>query len=99
MGKHLDVNKELEELKNKITPLNTAKFVTGTVISLGAAAAVMELMKNPLKGVKGLSKLAMQLGVFVVGCKIGDVAEQYFNDVVDEIVKGIKDIKKEMAKA
>lgn len=85
-----------EEMKN---PLDAAKFVTGTIISLGAAAAVVGMMQNPIKNAKGLTKLMMKLGVFVIGCKVGDVVEKYFNDTVDEMVKAFNDLKKEMGKA
>ena len=95
----MDLNKELEELKAKVTPLNTIKFITGTIISLGTAAAVVALFKNPIEGAKGLTKLIMMLGVFVLGCKAGDVAERYFNETVDETVKTVQETKKEMEEA
>lgn len=92
----MDAKKELEELT---TPLGITKFIGGTAASLGAAAAITCLMKSPLKNVKGLSKLGMTFGVFVLACKAGDIADDYFNKVVDEIVDFIQDFKKEMKKA
>ena len=53
----MDLNKELEELKAKVTPVSTGKFIMGTLISLGTAAAVVGLFKNPIDGAKGLTKL------------------------------------------
>ena len=93
----MDLNKELMELKKKATPLNAFKFVTGTVISLGVYAAVISFMQNPIKNAKGLTKLMMKLGIFVLGCKAADVAEEYFDDTVDDIVKTFKEAKEEMA--
>ena len=92
----MDLNKELEELKAKVTPLSTIKFITGTIISLGTAAAVVGLFKNPIDGAKGLTKLMMKLGIFVLGCKAGDMAEKYFNDTVDETMKSFQVAKEEM---
>ena len=92
----MDLNKELEELKAKVTPLSTIKFITGTIISLGTAAAVVGLFKNPIDGAKGLTKLMMKLGIFVLGCKAGDMAEKYFNDTVDETMKSFQEAKEEM---
>lgn len=95
----MDLNKELEELKEKVTPISTMKFITGTLISLGAAAAVVGLFKNPIESSKGLTKLMMKLGIFVLGCKAGDIAEKYFNDTVDEMVKTFKETQEEMKTA
>lgn len=95
----MDLNQEIEELKAKVTPLSTIKFITGTVISLGAAAAVVGMFKNPVESAKGLTKLMMRLGIFVLGCKAGDVAEKYFNDTVDETIRTLRETTEEVAKA
>ena len=95
----LSLNKELEDLKLKMTPLNTAKFVAGTVVSLGATAAVIALMKSGLGGSKGVTKLLMKLGIFVLACKAGDVAEDYFKDRFDEITDAFKEAQEETKEA
>ena len=95
----MDLNKELEELKAKVTPLSTIKFLTGTLISLGAAAAVVGMFKAPVESSKGITKLMMKLGIFVLGCKAGDIAEKYFNDTVDETVRTFKETQEEMKTA
>ena len=94
----MDLNKELEELKAKITPLNTAKFLTGTLISLGATAAVIAMMKGGLNGSKGVTKLLMKLGIFVLACKAGDVAEDYFRETFDGAQEAFSDAKKDIKK-
>lgn len=91
----MDITKELEELKTKMTPINTAKFVAGTVISLGATAAVIALMKSGLTGSKGVTKLLMKLGIFVLACKAGDVAEKYFKETFNEAQEALKEMKEE----
>ena len=91
----LDLNKELQELKAKMTPLNTAKFLAGTVVSLGATAAVIAFMKSGLAGSKGVTKLLMKLGIFVLACKAGDIAESYFKETVEDYEKEFKEAKKE----
>ena len=91
----MNLEKELTELKEKVTPLKTAKFIFGTVISCGAMAAIVAALKNPIQSAKGITKLMMRLGVFVLGCKAGDVAEKYFNDTVDEVVNAYQDVQKE----
>ena len=91
----MDLNKELEELKAKITPINTAKFLTGTLISLGAYAAVIALMKTGLIGSKGVTKLLMKLGIFVLACKAGDTAKDYFDETFADAQKSWKDFQKE----
>ena len=91
----MDFEKEFNELKAKMTPKNTLKFLTGTLISLGAAAAVMATMKSPIRAAKGITKLLMTLGAFVLGCKAGDVAETYFNDTVDQVENAFKEGMKE----
>ena len=91
----MNLEKELTELKEKVTPLKTAKFIFGTVISCGAMAAIVAALKNPIQSAKGITKLMMRLGVFVLGCKAGDIAEKYFNDTVDEVVNAYQDVQKE----
>ena len=91
----MDLNKELEDLKAKITPMNTAKFLAGTVISLGAYAAVIALMKTGLVGSKGVTKLLMKLGIFILACKAGDVAKDYFDETSTDAEKAWKEFQKE----
>lgn len=95
----MDFNEELKELKAKVTPVSTMKFITGTLISLGAAAAVIGMFKNPVEASKGLTKLMMKLGIFILGCKAGDIAEKYFNETVDETIKTFQEAKEEMKTA
>ena len=91
----MDFTKELTELKEKVTPITTAKFLMGTVISCGAMAAIVAALKNPIMNARGLTKLMMRLGIFVLGCKAGDVAEKYFNETVDQVIKAFNEAKEE----
>lgn len=91
----MDLTKEINELKAKMTPINTAKFLAGTLISLGATAAVIALMKSGLAGSKGVTKLLMKLGIFALACKAGDVAENYFKETFDEAQNAFKETQKE----
>lgn len=93
----MDLNKELQELRSKVTPISTIKFITGTIISLGTTAAVVGVFRNPIEGAKGITKLMMKLGIFVLGCKAGDIAEKYFSDTVDETIKTFKEAQEEVA--
>ena len=95
----MDIEKELNALKAEITPMNTFKFITGTLISLGATAAVIGMMKNPLNGSRGVTKLLMKLGIFVLACKAGDAAEEYFKKTVAEAENAFKEAKDEMKEA
>lgn len=90
--------KVLEEFKKQFTPLNASKIVVGTLISLGATAAVIAMFKDPIKGAKGLAKILMASGVFILGCKAGDVAEDYFKNKVDEVAETVHEIKDELNK-
>lgn len=92
----MDIEKELNELKSEITPLKTFKFVAGTLISLGATAAVIGMMKSPLNGSKGVTKLLMKLGIFVLACKAGDVAEDYFKKTITEAENAFEEAKEEV---
>lgn len=82
----MDFNKELEEIKTKMTPMNTIKFIGGTLISLGAAAAMFAMMKTGLMGSKGVTKLIMKLGIFTLACKAGDIAKNYFEENFEDMV-------------
>lgn len=92
----MNIEKELQEWKAKMTPLNTIKFLTGTLVSLGATAAVAALMKGSLVGSKGIVKLLMKLGIFVIGCKVGTDAEEYFREKFDEYSALFKETQEEM---
>lgn len=92
----MDFNKELAELKENLSTINIMKFLAGTVVSCGAMAAIVAALRNPVLGAKGLTKLMMRLGVFVLGCKAGDVAEKYFSEKVDELIDTFKKGKEEL---
>lgn len=92
----MDIEKELNALKSEITPLKTFKFVAGTLISLGATAAVIGMMKSPLNRSKGVTKLLMKLGIFVLACKAGDVAEDYFKKTITEAENAFEEAKEEV---
>lgn len=94
----MDFEKELLEVKQKITPIKTAKFLVGTVISCGAMAAVVAALKLPMQNTKGLTKLMMRLGIFVLGCKAGDMAEEYFSQTVDKMIDTWNEAKEEAIK-
>ena len=89
---------DIEELKKNITPRKAVQFVAGTLISLGAAAAVVAMMKSPVQSAKGLTKWMMKMGIFVLGCKAGDIAEKFFNESVDNAIMGLMEAKEEMKK-
>jgi len=92
----MDLEKDIIDLKKSITPIKTAKFLAGTVISCGAMAAVVASFRNPIQAAKGLTKLMMRLGIFVLGCKAGDLAEEYFNKTIDAVTDALKKTKEEM---
>lgn len=94
---NVEVNPEaLAELKAKLTPKNATKVIFGTLISLGAAAAVFAALRNPLKASKGIVKLLMLAGVLVLASKAGDIAQDHFEETVDDWSETISDIRKEM---
>ena len=92
----MDINKELTELKLKITPISTAKFVAGSVISFGAMAAVTAALKGTTASTRGLTKIMMKLGIFFLGCKAGDIAEKYFSEAFDQVLDALKETREEM---
>lgn len=92
----MNLEKELTELKAKVTPINTAKFIVGTVISCGAMAAVVAALGGNIKSAKGLTKIMMKLGVFTLGCKAGRIAEEFFDEEVDSVIDRYKEAKEEV---
>ena len=91
----MDLTKELNELKAKVTPLNTTKFLVGTLVSFGAMSAIAGALQGPVSSAKGITKMMMKLGIFVLGCKAGDIAEEYFNDKLDQIIAVFNEAKEE----
>ena len=93
----LTVNQQaLSELRAKLTPFNASKVIFGTLISLGAAAAIFAALRNPLRASKGIIKILMILGVIVLADKAGDVAQTHFENKLDEWKETLSDIKKEI---
>lgn len=93
---NVEVNPEaLAELKSKLTLKNATKVIFGTFISLGAAAAIVMALKDPLKASKGILKILMLAGVLVLADKAGDIAEEHFKEKVDDWAEVIDDIRKE----
>ena len=91
-----NIKKSLTQRKIDMNSIKTFKFVAGTIVSCGAMAVVVGALKIPIQNSKGLTKLMMRLGVFVLGCKAGDIAEKYFDETVDKVTEAIKDIKEEL---
>lgn len=91
----MDFEKELAVIKAKATPLGAVKFVAGALVSCGAYAAVVGLLKGSMVDMKGLTKLMAKAGIFILGCKAGDVAEKYLTDVIDNTVNAFKDAQEE----
>lgn len=77
---------------DELTLGSVLRFAVGTVISLGSAAAISYAFKDTIRSAKGIAKISMRLGIFVVGCKIGEDAETFFNKTVDETVETCKEI-------
>lgn len=92
----MDLEKEIADLKASITPIKTIKFIFGTFVSCGAMGATVAILKPALANSKGLSKLMMKAGIFILGCKAGDVAEDYFGGLVDQITNGLVSMKEEL---
>ena len=95
----MDIEKELNELKAKMTPANTFKFIAGTLISLGATTAVIAMMRAPLLSSRGITKLLMKLGIFALACKAGDTAEDFFREKFDDIKNQMEESKQTIKEA
>lgn len=94
---NVEVNQDaLAELKSKLTPKNAVKVIFGTLISLGAAAAVFAALSNPLKASKGIIKILMAAGILVLASKAGDIAEDHFKETIDDWSELYQDVQKEM---
>lgn len=86
----------MNELKDQLTPYNVAKLCIGYTISVGAFLAISAFLKKPIGPSKGVIKLLTKLGIFVLACKAGDIAQDYFCESADEIKNSINDIKEMM---
>lgn len=81
----------LKTLKGRLISPECARGLAGLLAGFGATAAVIALMKNPLGATKGLSKLLMKLGIFVLACKAGDMADDYLKTMIKEIEDAFKE--------
>ena len=91
---------EYAKLKDNVTFMKVLKFVGGATISCGAMAVVVAAFRLPIRSSKGITKMLMSLGAFILGCKAGDIAEDYFNQEIDklgeEVAKTINMAKEEL---
>lgn len=92
----MNFEKELSEIRAKVTPVKTVKFIVGTIVSCGAMAAVVAALKSPIQSAKGITKWMMRLGIFVLGCKAGDIAEDYFSKTTDQVIEAFNEAKEEV---
>lgn len=92
----MDLEKELAEIRQEITPIKTIKFISGTIVSCGAMAAIVAALKGPISSAKGITKLMMRFGVFILGCKAGDIAEEYFSSAIDKVIDMLNNVKEEV---
>lgn len=90
-----ELEQRLNDIRAQIRPMNVTKTIVGNLISLGTATAVYAMMKSVFPGMKLPTRIVAKLGVFVFGCMLGDMADQYFRKELDEIAAEIAELKKE----
>lgn len=77
----------------------TLKFGVGLAIGIAADMALTCILKTHIPAGKGVTKLMMRLGVFMLAMKAGDDVENYFYDVVDGTKNVYQEMKQEAMKA
>lgn len=77
--------------------LKILKFVTTSVVSIGAGAVVSNAIKvTTPEELKLLKKVSIAVGGFVISSMVADAASKYTEKQIDEGAEAIKNIKDEV---
>lgn len=77
----------------------TIKTIGGTAVNVGVDMVVGTLLAAGLCPKKGLKRAVGSLGIMMLSMKIGEVAEDYFHELCDDLKEAFGSAKKELEEA
>lgn len=75
------------------------KTIGGAAVNVGVDMVVGTLLAAGLNPKKGVKRAVGSLGILILSMKVGDIAEDYFREMVDDLKEAFSAGKKEMQKA
>ena len=77
----------------------TLKVIGGAAVNVGVDMVVGSLLAAGLNPKKGVKRAVGSLGILALSMMIGDKAEEYFHNMVDDLKEAFGTAKKEMEAA
>ena len=77
----------------------SVKTIGGAVVNIGTDMVVSSLLAAGLCPKKGLKRAVGSCGIFILSMKIGEVAEEYFCELWDDLKEAFGTAKKELEEA
>ena len=95
----MSINEIKNAFKGKMDMSETIKTIGGTAVNVGVDMVVGTLLATGLCPKKGLKRAVGSLGILVLSMKIGDIAEDYFHELCDDLKEAFGNAKKELEEA
>lgn len=77
----------------------TLKTIGGAAVNVGTDMVVGTLLAAGLCPKKGLKRAVGSLGIFMLSMKVGDLAEEYFYEIIDDLKEAFGKAKEEIEAA
>lgn len=77
----------------------TMKTLAGTAVNVGADLVVGTILAAGLCPKKGLKRAVGSMAILMLSMKVGDIAEDYFYELVDDLKEAFGNAKKELEEA
>lgn len=95
----MSINDIKSAFKGEKNLSETIKTIGGTAVNVGVDMVVGTLLATGLCPKKGLKRAVGSLGIMMLSMKIGEVAEDYFHELCDDLKEAFGNAKKEIEEA
>ena len=95
----MSINEIKDAFKGGKNMGETLKTLGGAAVNIGTDMVVGALLATGLCPKKGIKRAVGSLGIFMLSMKVGDLAEEYFYEVVDDLKEAFGKAKQEIEEA
>lgn len=93
------INSIMKIGNEKLTKKEMIKLAAGIAVNVCADLTITALMAAHMPVGTGIRKVIRWIGMFAIGMKVGEDAENYFYKVYDETCNTMKEVKDELETA
>lgn len=95
----MSINEIKEAFQGKQNVGETLKTIGGAAVNVGTDMVIGMMLAAGLCPKKGLKRAVGSLGIFMLSMKVGDIAEEYFYEIWDDLKEAFGTAKKEIEEA